>query len=49
MRENSWQGGSGAAQFLKDGEQFLVVIVHPESIAEAPFTGRDIAKEQGLC
>ncbi|MCP2257262.1 hypothetical protein LX15_000947 [Streptoalloteichus tenebrarius] len=42
-------GGSYGRQYPKDGDRFLVVIAYPDLIASAPFTGTDIAKEQGLC
>lgn len=48
-RENSCQGGMNAAQYPKDGEQVVVLIVYPQYIAPGPFTGADIAKDQGLC
>lgn len=48
-RENRCQGGSYVAQYPKDGEKFLVVIVYPDQIAPGPFTGADIAKDQGWC
>lgn len=49
VRENSCQGGSYGAQYPKDGEQFLVIIIRPALIATGPFEGKDIAKEKGLC
>ncbi|WP_309117049.1 NucA/NucB deoxyribonuclease domain-containing protein [Saccharothrix sp.] len=48
-RENLCQGGSYGRQYPKDGEDFLVVIINPDDIASEPFTGTDIAKEQGSC
>jgi hypothetical protein len=48
-RENSCQGGSYGAQYPKDGEQFLVVITHPDQIATEAFSGADIAKDQNRC
>ncbi len=48
-RENQCQGGSYRAQYPPDGEQFLVVISDPDLIAPGPFTGADIAKDQGRC
>lgn len=48
-RENQCQGPSYRAQYPSDGEQFLVVISRPDLVAAAPFTGSDIAKEQGRC
>lgn len=48
-RENQCQGPTYGAQYPKDGERFLVVIHHPDSIAPGPFTGADIAKDQGWC
>lgn len=49
-RENSCQGGMYGAQYPKqDGETFLVVITDPDLIATVPFTGADIAKDQGWC
>ncbi|XVV02481.1 NucA/NucB deoxyribonuclease domain-containing protein [Actinosynnema sp. CA-248983] len=48
-RENLCQGGSYGAQYPKDGDEFLVVIIHPDNVATTPFTGKDIAMEQGAC
>jgi len=48
-RENSCQGGMYGAQYPKDGQRFLVVIVHPDRIATEAFSGTDIAKDKGLC
>jgi hypothetical protein len=48
-RENLCQGGSYGAQYPKDGDEFLVVIIHPDKIATTSFTGQDIAMEQGAC
>jgi hypothetical protein len=49
VRENACQGGTYGAQYPKDGDDFLVVIIRPNLIAPSPFTGTDIAKEQGTC
>lgn len=49
IRENTCQGGSYGWQYPKDGDNFLVVIVRPDLIATGPFTGTDIAKQQGTC
>lgn len=48
-RENQCQGPTYGAQYPKDGKKFLVVIMYPDSIAPGPFTGADIAKDQGWC
>lgn len=48
-RENQCQGGMYGPQYPPDGQRFLVVITHPDLVASGPFTGRDIAKEQGRC
>jgi hypothetical protein len=48
-RENGCQGGSYVRQYPPDGERFLVVISHPDLVATGPYTGTDIAKEQGRC
>jgi hypothetical protein len=48
-RENQCQGGSYAAQYPKDGEKFLVVLIYPTYIAQGQFAGTDIAKDQGWC
>lgn len=48
-RENSCQGGMYGVQYPKDGEQLIVVIIHPDQIAAEAFSGTDIAKDQGLC
>ncbi|WP_035280124.1 NucA/NucB deoxyribonuclease domain-containing protein [Actinokineospora spheciospongiae] len=48
-RENSCQGGMYGAQYPKDGQRFLVVIVHLDQIATEAFSGTDIAKDKGLC
>lgn len=48
-RENLCQGGSYGAQYPKDGDQFLLIIWHPDQMATAPFTGADIAKDRGSC
>lgn len=49
QRENLCQGGSYRTQYPKDGDNFVVVIIYPDQIAPGPFTGTDIAKEQGAC
>jgi hypothetical protein len=46
-RENLCQGGSYMHQYPPNGEQFLVVISRPDLIASDPFTGTDIAANQG--
>jgi hypothetical protein len=48
-RENGCQGGSYVRQYPPNGERFLVVISHPDLVAAGPYTGTDIAKEQGRC
>lgn len=48
-RENGCQGGSYVRQYPPDGERFLVVISHPDLVAAGPYTGSDMAKEQGRC
>jgi hypothetical protein len=49
-RENQCQGGTLAVGYraagIKDQDNFLVVIIHPDQIASGPFQGIDIAKEQ---
>jgi hypothetical protein len=49
-RENQCQGGTLSVQYrsagIKDGNSFLVVIIHPDQIASGPFRGIDIAKDQ---
>ncbi|WP_433268228.1 NucA/NucB deoxyribonuclease domain-containing protein [Actinosynnema sp. CS-041913] len=48
-RENACQGGTLRAQYgtraIKDGDTYLVVIIHPDQIAQGPYQGTDIAKE----
>lgn len=48
-RENLCQGGTlsnkYAAAGIRDGDDFLVVITHPDQIAQGPYRGIDIAKE----
>jgi hypothetical protein len=48
-RENLCQGGSYRAQYPPDGDRFLVVITNPDLIATSPYSGADIAKDQGRC
>ena len=48
-RENQCQGPSYGAQYPLDGESFLVGIIYPDYVAPGPFTGMDIAKDQGWC
>jgi hypothetical protein len=48
-RENQCQGGSYVRQFPPDGERFLVLISSPHLVADEPFTGTDIARDQGRC
>lgn len=48
-RENQCQGPLNRAQYPPDGQRFLVLISHPNLVASNPFTGTDIAKEQGWC
>ena len=49
QRENACQGGTLAAKCgaggIRDGDGFLVVITHPEDIAQGPYQGVDIAKD----
>ncbi len=49
-RENLCQGGTlrtkYAAAGIEDGDDYLVVITHPDKIAPGPFQGIDIALEQ---
>jgi hypothetical protein len=45
-RENGCQGGLYVRRYPSDGEQFLVIISHPDLIASGSFTGADIAKQQ---
>lgn len=48
-RENACQGGTLAAKYgvggIRDGDRFLVVITHPNDIAQGPYQGVDIAKD----
>lgn len=48
-RENQCQGGTLSTRYraagIKDGDDFLVVIIHPDQIASGPFQGIDIAKD----
>lgn len=48
-RENRCQGPLYRDQYPPDGERFLVVIGRPDLVATGPFTGADLAKEQGRC
>ncbi|CRK55913.1 hypothetical protein [Alloactinosynnema sp. L-07] len=52
-RENQCQGGTLARAYvaarIADGDDFLVVITHPNKIAPGPFQGIDIALDQGGC
>lgn len=47
-RENACQGGTLRGQYaatgIKDGDSFLVVIIHPDKIAQGPYAGIDIAE-----
>ena len=49
-RENQCQGGTLRARYalagIQDGDSYLVVIVHLNEIAQAPYQGVDIAKDQ---
>lgn len=49
-REQSCQGGTISRAYtlqkIAVGDEFLVVISHPDSIASEPYAGVDIAKEQ---
>jgi hypothetical protein len=53
LREQRCQGGAVTAGYTKaaiaQGEDFLVVISHPDKIASKPFTGSDIAEDQAEC
>ena len=46
-RENRCQGGVIRARYatagIKDGDSYLVVIIHPEEIAPVPYQGDDVA------
>ncbi|MDX8053487.1 NucA/NucB deoxyribonuclease domain-containing protein [Lentzea sp. BCCO 10_0798] len=48
-RENACQGGTLGAKYgaggIRDGDSFLVVITHPDSIAQGPYQGVDIARD----
>jgi len=50
IRENACQGGTLARRYdtagIKDGDRYLVVIIHPGQVAQGPYQGVDIAKEQ---
>lgn len=52
-RENQCQGGTLSRWYvvagIGDGDDFLVVIIHPSKIAAGPFQGRDIADDQSGC
>lgn len=52
-RENQCQGGTLSRRYVAagigDGDDFLVVITHPDKIAQGPFQGVDIAEDQGGC
>lgn len=52
-RENRCQGGTINAQQIvrgiKDGDDYLVVIIHPENIATGDYQGVDIAIEKETC
>jgi hypothetical protein len=52
-RENRCQGGTLNAQQIirgiQDGDDYLVVVVHPEQIAAGDYQGVDIAIEQEVC
>jgi hypothetical protein len=49
-RENQCQGGTLSTRYraagIKDGDDYLIVIIHPAQIASGPFQGIDIAKDQ---
>jgi hypothetical protein len=53
LREQRCQGGSITTGYararIQQGEEFLVVISRPSSIAKDAFTGQDIAKDQSAC
>jgi hypothetical protein len=53
LREQRCQGGAVTGGYAKaniqQGEQFLVVIAHPASIASKPYVGDDIAEDQATC
>ncbi|WP_158852889.1 NucA/NucB deoxyribonuclease domain-containing protein [Saccharothrix deserti] len=52
-RENQCQGGTLSRRYVAagigDGDDFLVVITHPDKIAQGPFQGVDIAEDQSWC
>lgn len=52
-RENQCQGGTLSRRYVAagigDGDDFLVVITHPDKIALDPFVGVDIAEDQSWC
>jgi hypothetical protein len=48
-RENQCQGPTYRDQYPPDGTRFLVVISRPDLVASVPYTGVDIAKDQGWC
>lgn len=52
-RENQCQGGTLSrgyvASGIGDGDDFLVVITHPNKIAQGPYQGIDIAEDQRGC
>ena len=49
-RENRCQGGTLSARYLAAGigdrDSYLLVIIHPDQIAQGPFQDIDIAKDQ---
>jgi hypothetical protein len=49
-RENQCQGGTLSSRYgaagIRDGDDFLVVIIHPGQIARGPYQGTDMAKDQ---
>jgi hypothetical protein len=52
-RENQCQGGTLSRRYVAsgigDGDDFLVVITHPNRIAQSPYQGVDIAEDQSWC
>ncbi|MPZ80624.1 MAG: hypothetical protein GEV28_09600 [Actinophytocola sp.] len=48
-RENQCQGGLYVSQYPPNGERFLVVISNPDHVAPGPFTGTEVARDQGTC
>lgn len=52
-RENQCQGGTLARRYVAagigDGDDFLVVITHPNKIAQSPYQGIDIAEDKSWC